>query len=341
MMPPMRGLLKKLTSKLILGGVVALLVPLTGCRKSEPPPLPPYFIKTVKSAPILLPTQIIQDQHGTERIRPSVWSAKTADLSDGMPQLVIVKKGDSLASLSQKYAVPLALIIEKNKLKAPFSLKPGQKLTLMGPKIHIVQQDENLYEIATQHKVPIKELIKANNLPSEQFLQTGQQLVLPAKTSLPVEEQPVAEKPLTKTPADISLLKKEIPTRAGLKFGWPLRGHLISKFGPKGPGLYNDGINLSAAAGTKVVAADNGVVVYLGNDIKSYGNLVLVKHQGGWMSAYAHLEGISVHKGQTVKRNEPLGSVGQSGFVKHPQLHFELRRNGKPQDPLTYLEAKS
>lgn len=338
MMPPMRGLLKKLTSNFILAGAVILFLSLIGCRKTEPtaPPLPPYFIKTVKSAPVLLPTQIIQDRHGTQKIHPSVWGAKTAELSDGMPQLVIVKKGDSLGSLSQKYAVSVALITEKNKLKSPFVLKPGQKLILMGPKIHIVQQDENLYEIAIQHKVPVKELIKENNLPSEQFLQTGQQLVLPTKAAMPVEEKPVAEKP-----ADLSLLNQAIPTRAGLKFGWPVKGYLVSKFGPKGQGMYNDGINLSAAQGTKVAAAENGVVVYLGNDIKSYGNLVLVKHQGGWMSAYAHLDEISVHKGQSVKRNEAVGSVGRSGFVKHPQLHFELRKNGKPKDPLTYLEAKS
>lgn len=336
----MRALLKKSTSNFVSRGGIFLSFLLGGCVEEKSPSLPPYLIKEVKASTVLLPTQIIQDQRGTKTIRPSEWSSRTEQFSDGMPQEIKVKAGDSLTILSRRYAVPISFIIEKNKLQPPFLLSPGQKLILIGPKIHIVQQDENLYEIATQHNVHVRDLVKKNNLPSEQFLQTGQHLILPVIKKAPLKEP--EEPPKTEPYADPSiLLRKEVPIRSGQKFAWPVKGQLISKFGSKGQGLYNDGINLSASEGKKVCVAENGIVVYRGSDIKSYGQLVLVKHQGGWMSAYAHLADISVQKGQVLKKKDILGSVGQSGFVKYPQLHFELRKNGKPKDPLEYLEANA
>jgi murein DD-endopeptidase MepM/ murein hydrolase activator NlpD len=117
------------------------------------------------------------------------------------------------------------------------------------------------------------------------------------------------------------------------RFLWPVRGNIISTFGTKPGGLQNDGINIAAPRGTPVRATENGVVVYAGNELKGFGNLLLLRHADGWMSAYAHLDAFLVERGATVKRGQNVARVGQTGSVATPQLHFELRRGGRAVDP--------
>ena len=116
-------------------------------------------------------------------------------------------------------------------------------------------------------------------------------------------------------------------------FGWPVRGTITSAFGPKGQGLDNDGINIAAPKGSPVKAADGGMVAYAGNEMKGFGNLVLIRHEGGWVTAYAHLERLVVAKDTIVAKGDMIGTVGTTGGVSSPQLHFETRRDGKPVDP--------
>ena len=116
-------------------------------------------------------------------------------------------------------------------------------------------------------------------------------------------------------------------------FGWPVRGTIISGFGPKGKGLDNDGINISAPKGSPVKAAEGGMVAYAGNEMKGFGNLVLIRHEDGWVTAYAHLERLVVAKDTIVAKGDMIGTVGTTGGVSSPQLHFETRQEGKPVDP--------
>jgi murein DD-endopeptidase MepM/ murein hydrolase activator NlpD len=128
------------------------------------------------------------------------------------------------------------------------------------------------------------------------------------------------------------------PPRSGRAFAWPVRGNVISGFGSKPGGLQNDGINIAAARGAPVRAADAGVVVYAGNELKGFGNLLLLRHADGWMTAYAHLDEIGVERGQQVQRGQVVARVGQSGGVTSPQLHFEVRRGTRPVDPKDHLQ---
>lgn len=114
---------------------------------------------------------------------------------------------------------------------------------------------------------------------------------------------------------------------------WPVRGHVLSTFGDQGSGQRNDGINIAADAGTTIHAAENGVVVYAGNELKGFGNLVLIRHADGYMTAYAHAQSLLVHKGDTVQRGQSIALVGQTGDVTQPQLHFEIRQGDSPVDP--------
>jgi murein DD-endopeptidase MepM/ murein hydrolase activator NlpD len=121
---------------------------------------------------------------------------------------------------------------------------------------------------------------------------------------------------------------------------WPVNGHVISHFGPKAGGLHNDGINIAAARGTRVRAAENGVVAYAGNELRGFGNLLLIRHGDGWVSAYAHNDRLLVGRGDSVRRGQAIALVGMTGNVATPQLHFELRRGANPVDPLDYLRPQ-
>jgi len=125
--------------------------------------------------------------------------------------------------------------------------------------------------------------------------------------------------------------------RTGKGFVWPVRGPLLSNFGTKDGGLRNDGINIVAAKGAAVKAAENGVVAYAGNEIRGFGNLLLIKHAGGYVTAYAHNDNLLVKRGEKVRRGQKIATVGSSGSVSRPQLHFEIRKGRRPQDPEKYL----
>ncbi|MGN6150010.1 MAG: murein hydrolase activator EnvC family protein [Rhizomicrobium sp.] len=124
-------------------------------------------------------------------------------------------------------------------------------------------------------------------------------------------------------------------------FVMPVSGTIISGFGATGGGQRNDGINIAANAGTPVHAAADGVVTYAGNELKGYGNLILIKHGDAYVTAYAHTDSIGVARGQRVAKGDVIGTVGQTGDVNRPQLHFEIRRNMKPIDPRAILTASN
>lgn len=122
------------------------------------------------------------------------------------------------------------------------------------------------------------------------------------------------------------------------RFRWPVKGKVIAKFGPRSDGGHNDGINIAVPQGTDVMAAENGTVVYAGNELKGYGNLVLVRHENNYVTAYAHNDQILVRRNDKIRRGQVLAKAGKSGAVDQPQVHFEIRQGSKPVDPLPYLD---
>ena len=120
-------------------------------------------------------------------------------------------------------------------------------------------------------------------------------------------------------------------------FQGPVRGHVLTGYGSGRDGTHNDGINIAAPRGAAVEAADAGVVAYTGNELRGYGNLILVKHPNGWISAYAHCDLILVKRGDKVARGQIIARVGSTGNVAEPQLHFELRRGNRAVDPREVL----
>ena len=270
------------------------------------------------------------------------------------PQSVEVQKGDTLYRISKRYKVPLRGIIEENNLSAPYALNVGQILKLPTRQTHTVAKGETLYAISRKYSVDITSLSKINGLEAPYSLSAGQVLELPGSTvaktasasgglscfSRSKISSSNKTKTQTVTPKKIaykSTSRKTVSTYRKTKFVWPVNGAVVSNFGFVGKGRKNDGINIKAALGTNIKAADKGVVAYAGNELKGFGNLVLVKHQDGYITAYAHADKIYVKKGQTVLRGEKIATVGKTGGVNTPQLHFEVRAGKKAVNPRQYL----
>lgn len=236
-------------------------------------------------------------------------------------QEITVAKGDTLYSISRKYQIPVNDLAVMNKLSAPFALSVGQKIKV--PKLDTVQT-RSVSEFKQAQKTQVKptEPVKAQtNKPAE-------------KTKVVATEK--TQK--TKISSDPSKQLPKISARSNAKFSWPVRGKILSGYGAKNNGLFNDGINISATKGTVVKAAENGVVAYAGNEVKGMGNLVIIQHSDGWMTVYAHMDSMSVRRGNTVSVGQSIGKIGMTGKVDKPQLHFEIRKGTKAYDPVAYLK---
>lgn len=232
--------------------------------------------------------------------------------------------------------------------------EPGSLAQRPRPTSHVVRPGEDLYVIAAAYGIDAYALATANSLAPPFSVASGQQLALP-----PVEtageasaETAAAERPGTPPaarPGDGEAMAQVVPVpRAPAApqvdeqgFIWPVNGDVISEFGAKGDGLFNDGINIAASRGTPVRAADSGVVAYAGNELRGFGNMLLIKHPDGWVTAYAHTEELLVQKGERVGKGQVIARVGSTGSVSRPQLHFEMRRGKKAVDPLQHLRRPS
>lgn len=274
----------------------------------------------------------------------------------GNPESIIVKKGDTLYSIARRYNVPIRDLIESNHLTPPYTLNIGKLLYIPAARYHIVQKGDTLYNISKRYGVNINSLSKTNNLHPPYALNVGQRLLLPGKvvdtssiatnskdtTSwLPwkkttTTQQKYSTKKTTSSRSYSRASSKPVKPRK-TKFMWPVKGNIISKFGTIGKGRTNDGINIKAPLGTAVKAADAGTVAYAGNELKGFGNLILIKHNDGWVTAYAHNDKLVVKKGDKVKKGEKIATVGSTGGVNTPQLHFEVRSGKKAVNPQNYL----
>lgn len=250
-----------------------------------------------------------------------------------------VNPGDTLYGIAKENEVNLRDLIELNNLKAPYNLIAGTKLKVpnASKQFHEVKEGETLYEISRNYNIKMDSLISLNNLEKPYVLKPGQKIIITnnARSS----QEIFTRKRLAKDNSS-SFGQKLISKFKGSssnKFSWPVKGRVISNFGPKSGGLYNDGINIKVAKGTPVSAAQNGVVAYVGNELKGYGNLVIIKHKNKYITAYAHLSKFSVKRGDKISQGQEVGLVGSSGNVSSPQLYFGLRKGRDAINPKKYL----
>ena len=264
------------------------------------------------------------------------------------PAIVRVKKGDTLYSIAKHHEVPIREIIEINNFNPPYTLRAGQIIKLPKAKYHIVEKGDTLYNIAKRYNVERSTLSRTNNLSAPYTLKLGQKLLIPGSIVTNTSYGKSYHNPQSDiTPAKTTKIYRTTYQKDYIsakpqknrknKFVWPVNGQIISDYGPIAKGRNNDGINIKAPKGTPVKAADDGIVAYAGNELKGFGNLILIKHYDGWVTAYAHTESMDVKKGQKVLKGDTIAKVGTSGGVSTPQLHFETRAGKKAYNPKAYL----
>jgi murein DD-endopeptidase MepM/ murein hydrolase activator NlpD len=281
-------------------------------------------------------------------------------------------KGPRALQPGQQLIIPPRAVAAAPAVVAPKAVAVAAPVAAP-PSVHVVNRGDTLMTIAHRNHVPVAELAKANGIDANSKLKLGQKINVPGAKSAaaPVAAQPaqvaaaqpgVVAAPATKmaaveppkekarlaqatTTPEAAAAVTETPvktaeaTGALPTFRWPVRGRVVTGYGAKTNGKSNDGINVAVPEGTPVKAAEDGVVAYSGNELKGYGNLILVRHSNGYVTAYAHASELLVKRGETIKRGQIIAKSGQSGEVGSPQLHFEIRKGSSPVDPLQFLNG--
>lgn len=281
--------------------------------------------------------------------------------------LYSVRPGDTLRTIGEKTGSGSEALVIENDLVPPYTLRFGQELRVPAGLYHRVGAGETGIGIAAAYGAEWGEIITINALAEPYILRVGQRLRLPndaraiprgpvnvdaraaafrlniddiltgsqpalAETARPTVGSATPRQPVTTAIAD--------PATFAGRFEWPLNGPILARFGPTASGKVSDGINIAAAAGTPIRAAAGGVVAYAGNQIGVYGGLILINHGSGWVSAYGHAGRIDVKRGQSVRMGDVIGRAGATGQVQTSQLHFQLRKNRIPVDPMKQLPPR-
>ncbi|MET3664517.1 LysM peptidoglycan-binding domain-containing protein [Caulobacter sp. 1776] len=266
----------------------------------------------------------------------------------------VAQSGDTLGAIAKRFNVSVKELAAENNLRTSAAVKKGQKIVLpdgykdKGPikttttvasKPTLAEPLNTYAKVETPSPAPSRPYTAPTPAPTPSS-------PVPYTPSYSRPSGPIAAQPVTPPPTSRPIIESSAaPTEAEIiasgkgKFAWPVRGEIISSFGVKGTGQRNDGLDIRAAQGTPVLSAADGEVAYAGNQVPTFGNLVLVKHADGWVTAYAHLSSINVKMRQQVSQGEQLGAVGATGGTNEPKLHFEMRYaptvkdKAKPVDP--------
>jgi murein DD-endopeptidase MepM/ murein hydrolase activator NlpD len=315
-MAPQQGSLRWLATM----ALVTAMAPLAGCKA------PNLSLTRDTPAPVL----VAPLRQPREAIPP-----------DGR---ITVRDGDNIYAIAARYGVPPTSIIRDNQIGPPYAVVVGQVLKLTPPRTHVVGPEDSIYSLSQRYAVSQYQLAEANGVEAPFTLEVGQRLILPDQLDFSVLDvapeattvaAAVAPPPV---PAATPAVRKRFVAPSGTgAFRWPIEGEIVTEFGPAARGVHNDGVNIAAAAGTDVRAAARGTVAFVGREIKSFGTLILVKHDGGIITAYAHLGEVLVKEGDVIEVGQKIATVGQTGKVDTPQLHFEIRRSRKPIDPRTLI----
>ncbi|HXC89346.1 MAG TPA: M23 family metallopeptidase [Stellaceae bacterium] len=291
------------------------------------------------------------------------------ELGPPPPTEIVVERGQTLSGIAHSHHVPMSVVADANHLAPPYRILVGQTLVIpggaappsYGPAVAMGEPAAPPPPAAPQSVAPqpvtpappagVSSQPLAPYPPPPASAATPPAANGPAVAlappppranvlSPPAAPAAPAAKEAHEPPGPIASAEPP-PRTPGGTFLWPVRGRVLEGYGSGPDGTHNDGINIAAPRGAAVEATDGGVVAYAGNELRGYGNLVLIKHPNGWISAYAHCDLILVKTGQKVARGQVIARVGATGNVSEPQLHFELRRGKKPVDPREYLAPPS
>ncbi len=300
-----------------------------------------------------------------QTIQPAAGPVKTTPAPSKPPQyqLHTLEAGQTLYRLSQTYGVPVAAIRDANPGIEVDNMRIGQQVRIptdkitnaatiepaAGPvkseqsqpqsyKMHTISAGETMYRLSQQYNVNLNQLMQANPAIEVNGLRVGQQVRIPTNgqaSQSGASQTNVASNTATKTTSGTPKIIASAARASGL--AWPVNGKIINKFGSGGSGIQHSGLNIAVPENTPVAAAAEGKVIYADSGLKSYGHLVLIRHNDGLVTAYAHNSSLTVKKDDTVKKGQVIAYSGKTGNVTQPQVHFEVRRNAQAVDPMKLL----
>jgi murein DD-endopeptidase MepM/ murein hydrolase activator NlpD len=248
-----------------------------------------------------------------------------------------IASGESLYTIARRYDVTTQAIVQANGLGSPDKIVVGQRVIIPGRADLLASKGpQAVTQVATAAPTLGTAPMPLGSRPAAPQA-TAPQATLPSQPQLVTPAPQAQAQPAVVAPVQqASVQPAAEPVMSGNdKFRWPASGRIITDFaGSKGTG-----INIEVAEGSPVKAAENGTVIYVGSGVEGYGNLILLRHPNGFVSAYAHLKSMSVVKGATVNRGDGIGTAGMTGSVSKPQLHFELRKGATPGDPVPLLAS--
>jgi murein DD-endopeptidase MepM/ murein hydrolase activator NlpD len=285
-------------------------------------------------------------------------------------ETITVHGNENVYTIAHEHNVSMRELIALNELKPPFEVRPGQSLVLPagGSSFAGEMKPPEAAPLA-----PVEKNVLAPITPPAVSSQQLEPIALPPVSQAPASASAAPQSLIAPPPAatanvqpaaqpavvadQVQSLNRPSPApkqtattmasaapassaaeEASITMIWPIQGPILSSFGSKGANTHNDGIDIGAPKGAPVVAAAPGTVVYAGDEMKGFGNLVLIRHQGDWVTAYAHLDRVLVKKDSIVAQGDMIGTVGKTGNVPSPQLHFETRQSGKPVDPAQVIK---
>lgn len=245
-----------------------------------------------------------------------------------------VASGDSLYNIARQHGVTSSELQRHNGISDPRRVMPGTVLKVPARETRSYASAEapaqSNYQTAPSHQ-RVAALQTYSRTDAEETTHAARPVAEPSPITQTRGVRTVSISPAT--------VQNSGSANSEGKLRWPVRGRVIGNFGPRTDGTHNDGVNLAVPMGAEVHAAEEGVVAYAGSELRGYGNLILLRHSNGWVTAYAHNEEITVKRGDKVARGQVIAKAGKSGEVDQPQVHFELRMGSKPVDPLPYLET--
>ncbi|MFD1788903.1 peptidoglycan DD-metalloendopeptidase family protein [Sphingomonas floccifaciens] len=354
-----------------LGGctLTACIPSMGGPRYDQPlPPPPAARPQRLPERERDYPRQTLDDGVVAPAAPPPAWKAQPVvpDAQTVPSATYEVRPGDTLRRIAERTGAGSEAIARANGLAPPFVIAAGQRLIIPGGRYHLVRAGQTGIAIARAYGVDWSRIVTDNQLDEPYILRVGQRVLIPggspaerpvtaaeraaafkldiddlvtgSEPALARNQRPV--RPTTTPRRPVPTVAQVVPpTSAPGRFVWPVRGAIVSRFGPGRSGERNNGIKIAVPIGTPVLAAADGVVAYAGSDVAAFGGLVILKHGTGLTTVYGHASQLLVTRGQAVKKGQRIALSGNTGFADRPELHFEVRNGRTPVNPSSYLPS--
>ena len=283
-------------------------------------------------------TQLVENVKGelAAEKKAIIFNKSSAELKQSIPinGMVFVKKNETIYSIANKYNVIPKNIIDDNKLTKPYSLRENQILFLRNKNFYTIKLGDNIDKISIRFAVNKSDIISLNKLKNTKLLEVGSKILIPVQKNYSVIDQ-IIDKKIYKVKPNNSKYKsvENLKIQNAPNFIWPAKGEIIKDYGSFGKGQHNDGIDLKLKTNTPILSSHDGKIAFVGSQIKKFGNLILIKHNNGWLTAYSNIGKYNVKQGQNVTKKQIIAYSSSNEEL----FHFQIRYKRNPVNPASYI----